>query len=306
MADSGIFTNIFTLIDDSIVKVVVSKSANLITVIEPLLLSGFTVYLLFLFLSYWNSSFEENIVDFFKKSIAWFVILGLSLNLGNYNEYVVPFVLGLGDGLSHTFSGTDTSVNGNLDELTTIILDGIAETLKEADGISGTVVAIITILLISVFSLIFLVISAGYILLAKVFAGILVVVGPVFIALALFPATRQFFSSWLNQVLNYALLTLFIHILMTIFIQFMVGAVGKGYIDLGRGFNIAIGAGVFFVIMLRLPDLASGLAGGLASSGFSQAGRVAKAVATGGKSEVARAGKGKDPKQPQSSMEQSK
>lgn len=300
MADSGIFTNIFTLIDDSIVKVVVSKSSNLITVIEPLLLSGFTVYLLFLFISYWNSSFEENIVDFFKRSMAWFIILGLSLNLGNYEEYVVPFVLGFGDGLSRTFSGADTTINGSLDELAMTVLDGISATIEEADGVSATVVAVLIILLISIFSVIFLIISAGYILLAKIFAGILVVVGPLFISLALFPATRQFFSAWINQIINYSLLTLFIHILMAIFIQFMVNAFGTGYIDLARGFNIAIGAGIFFVILLKLPDLASGLAGGIASNGFSQAGRIAKAVATSGKSE---AGKSPAPNPNKNSME---
>nr|WP_012477723.1 type IV secretion system protein [Moraxella bovis]BAD83763.1 VirB6-like protein [Moraxella bovis Epp63] len=291
MADSGVFTNIFTLIDDSIINVVIGKAGTLISVLEPLLLSSFSVYLLFLFLSYWNSSIEESIVDFVKRCIAWILILSFSLNIGYYNEYIVPMVMNFGDFLSQKFSGSNTTIDGSLDDMATIVLNGIQETLKEANGISATVLAIIIILLIAISSIIFLIISAGYILLAKVFAGILVVVGPIFIAMALFPATRQYFSAWVNQVVNYALLTFFLNVLMAIFIEFMVGAFGTGYIDLTRGLNIAIGAGIFFVVLLRLPELSSSLAGGLSANGFTQATRsllnaskAVKGFKSGGKS----------------------
>lgn len=284
MADSGVFTNIFTLIDDSIINVVIGKAGTLISVLEPLLLSSFSVYLLFLFLSYWNGRFEDSIVDFFKKCIAWSLILTFALNIGYYNDYIVPTVMNFGDYLSQKFSGSNTTIDGSLDDMATIVLNGIQETLKEANGISATVLAIIIILLIAIFSIIFLIISAGYILLAKVFAGILVVVGPPFIAMALFPATRQYFSAWVNQVVNYALLTFFLNVLMAIFIEFMVGAFGTGYIDLTRGLNIAIGAGIFFVVLLRLPELSSSLAGGLSANGFTQATRAIMNVSKVGRS----------------------
>lgn len=284
MADSGVFTNIFTLIDDSIINVVIGKAGTLISVLEPLLLSSFSVYLLFLFLSYWNGSVEDNIVDFVKKCIAWSLILTFALNIGYYNDYIVPTVMNFGDYLSQKFSGSNTTIDGSLDDMATIVLNGIQETLKEANGISATVLAIIIILLIAIFSIIFLIISAGYILLAKVFAGILVVVGPPFIAMALFPATRQYFSAWVNQVVNYALLTFFLNVLMAIFIEFMVGAFGNGYIDLTRGLNIAIGAGIFFVVLLRLPELSSSLAGGLSANGFTQATRAIMNVSKAGRS----------------------
>lgn len=270
MVDGGIFTNIFTLIDDRIIKVVMTKTGSLISVIEPLLLSAFTFYLLFLFWSYWNALVEDTIVDLGKKIVSWLVVLGFALNISNYNENIVPMVMGFGDFLSHKFSGVDTHVSSNLDELLMIIITGIQETFNEAEGSSATVVAVVTIFLVSVSSIIFLVISAGFILLAKVFSGLLVIVGPIFISLALFPATRQFFSAWLSQVVHYIFLTFFIQILMVLFIEFMMSALGKGYIDLVRGFNIVIGAGIFFVILVRLPDLAAGLAGGITTGGFTQ------------------------------------
>lgn len=281
MADggTGVFTNIFTLIDENVVNVVTSKVGNIIPILEPLLLSGFTVYLLFLFWSYWNSQLEESISDLGKKTLAWIVILGFSLNISTYNEYVVPVVMGFGDFLSHKFSGSDTTINGNLDDMLFQIIGGIQKTLDEAKGVSGTIVALITIVLVSVASIVFLIISAGYILLAKVFLSLLVVIGPIFISLALFPATRQYFSSWLNAVLNYTILTFCIQVLMALFLGFMQSVVGEGYIDLMRGFNIVVGAGIFFVILLKLPDFATSVSnGGISATGFTDAYKRATGV----------------------------
>ena len=287
MADSGIFTNIFTLIDESILRVIISKSGSFISVIEPLLVSGFTVYLLFLFMSYWNGRIDETAIDFAKKCLVWVIVLTFTFNIDTYNEYIPPIVMGFGDYLSQKLSGADTTINGSLDELLNIVIDGVGATMEKASGIMGTVLAVSVVLLIVVASLIFLVISAGYILLAKVFAGILVVVGPFFVGTALFPATRQFFHSWVNQAVNYILLTFFLNVLMAFFIEFMVSSFGTGAIDLSRGFNIAVGSGIFFVVLLRLPELASNLSGGLSANGFSQATRIATNVtsyAKGGKS----------------------
>lgn len=283
MADSGVFTNIFTLVDDSIVKVVIEKSGVFITVLQPVFLSCFTVYLFYLLISYWTGNLEDIAIDLFKRAMGWLIILSFTLNISNYNEFVVPMVMNFGDFLSQKFSGGSSTINGSLDGLVSIILDGMKATFDKADGVLGTVQAVLVILLIAIASIIFLVISAGYILLAKIFLGMLVVVGPIFIGLALFPATRQFFSAWINQVVNYTLLTLFISVLMAIFIKFMVGAFGTGAIDLTRGFNIAIGAGIFYVVLLKLPELASGLAGGISANGFMQAGRTAKSFMPKGK-----------------------
>lgn len=291
MADSGVFTNIFTLIDDSIINVVIGKAGILISVLEPLMLSSFAVYLLFLFLSYWNGSVEDNIVDFVKKCVAWSLILTFALNIGYYNDYIVPMVMNFGDYLSQKFSGNNTTIDGNLDEMAMVVLDGIKATMEKASGVTGTILAVLVIFLIGVFSIVFLIISAGYILLAKVFAGILVVVGPMFIANFLFPATRQFGMAWINQVVNYALLTFFLNVLMAIFIQFMVNAFGTGAIDLARGLNIAIGAGIFFVVLLRLPELSSSLAGGLSANGFTQTTRAVLNASKAGKGLFSSGGK---------------
>ncbi|QPT43568.1 type IV secretion system protein (plasmid) [Moraxella nonliquefaciens] len=220
------FSDVFDKIDVAIQEVIAGNVSNLMNVLEPLLLSGFTVYLLFLFLSYWNGRFEDSIVDFFKKVIAWILILGFSVNVSGYNQTIMPIVMGLGDGLSHALNGqTNATV---LDNMATSMVDIVTKNNDEAKKLPITsvgrylMIVIYNAIVIISFS-VFLVISASYILLAKIFTGILALVGPVFISLGLFPATRQYFTAWINQVVNYSLMLL----LMNIVASFMIKIYGE-------------------------------------------------------------------------------
>jgi type IV secretion system protein VirB6 len=124
------------------------------------------------------------------------------------------------------------------------------------------------IIIIIIFG-IFLIIAAAYIVLAKVFLSILVVLGPLFISLALFPATRQFFSAWVNQVVNYNLYFLLINIVGAIFISYMNATFDQTTLLSDAGVIHLIFVCLFFaVILLKLPEMASGLAGGIAANGF--------------------------------------
>src|SRR5581483_1831283 len=51
----------------------------------------------------------------------------------------------------------------------------------------------------------FLVVATMAIIIANVGSMMVAMVGPIFFAFLLFPATRQYFSAWLNAALSYAL-----------------------------------------------------------------------------------------------------
>lgn len=277
-----IFSDVFTLIDTAIINVVSSKTANLMNVLSPVFLAGFIVYVIFVTWSYFGSSIEQTLWDLLKRITAWGVIISFSINVGSYLSNVVPLVTGLGDGLTQIFSGSTGTIDSSLDSLATTFVQGIWDTFDKASGVEGTLLAISAIAIIVLFGVPFFVIAAAYILLAKVFAAILAVVGPVFIACALFPATRQYFSSWVNQVVNYALLLLLLNITATIFIEFIRVQFGTGVFDLARSINLAFAAGMFFIVLLKIPELASGLSQGMAINGFAQAGRAVMAASKAG------------------------
>lgn len=276
-----VFTEVFDKIDVAIQEVIAGNVSNLMNTLEPLLLSGFTVYLLFLFLSYWNGRFEDSIVDFFKKVIAWILILGFSVNVSGYNQTIMPIVMGLGDGLSHALNGqTNATV---LDNMATSMVDIVIKNNDEANKLPITsvgrylMIVIYNAIVIISFS-VFLVISASYILLAKIFTGILALVGPVFISLGLFPATRQYFTAWINQVVNYSLMLLLMNIVASFMIKIYGEVIDFSNIDYPTTntflISVVLLSFMFFVVLLKIPELANGLAGGVSVGGFTQAGRA--------------------------------
>lgn len=276
-----VFTEVFDKIDVAIQEVIAGNVSNLMNTLEPLLLSGFTVYLLFLFLSYWNGSFEDSIVDFFKKVIAWILILGFSVNVSGYNQTIMPIVMGLGDGLSHALNGqTNATV---LDNMATSMVDIVIKNNDEANKLPITsvgrylMIVIYNAIVIISFS-VFLVVSASYILLAKIFTGILALVGPVFISLGLFPATRQYFTAWINQVVNYSLMLLLMNIVASFMIKIYGEVIDFSNIDYPTTntflISVVLLSFMFFVVLLKIPELANGLAGGVSVGGFTQAGRA--------------------------------
>lgn len=287
-----IFSNVFTLIDTTIIDVISTKTANLMSVLSPVFLAGFCVYVIFVMWGYFGSSIEQTLWDLLKRILAWGVIISFSINIGGYTSLVMPIVTGLGDGLTHIFSGSTGSVDSSLDSLATSIINGILDTWEKSSGVEGALLAISAIATILIFGIPFFVIAAAYILLAKVFVAILAVVGPVFIALALFPATRQYFSAWVNQVVNYALLLLLLNITATIFITFIQKQFGTGLFDIARSINLSLVAGMFFIILLKLPELAANLSQGMAINGFAQTARTLMSASKAGAGIAAGLGKG--------------
>lgn len=282
-----IFTSIFERIDNLVSQQIAGKTAELMTMLSPLFLSGFIIYVMLIFWSYWaNPNPEGTMIDLMKRVMIWGAIIGFSINIGAYNSTVVPIVLGLGDGLSQAFSGNTGSNASALDALAGQIVDLVVANKEEAAKISGFggIKAIIdatlnnAIILIS--SSVFLVIAAAYIILVKVFLAILAVIGPLFIACALFPMTRQFAMAWVNQVLNYSLLMLFINIAGGFFISYIdqvlkdvsqaagIDPITNNAVSTVGILQVVLATLIFVVILLRLPDLASGLAGGIAGNGY--------------------------------------
>jgi type IV secretion system protein VirB6 len=273
-ANLDVFTKVFDRIDTTVQSTILGNTSNIMSMISPVLLSGFTVYVIFVTWSYFGSTIEQTMFDLLKRIAAWGVIISFSINVGGYNSSIVPLVMGLGEGLAQAFTGASANA-GALDSLVNLLFEMTKANSEAADAVTGIEgvseklsVFFYNIIIIIIFG-IFLIIAAAYIVLAKVFLSILVVLGPLFISLALFPATRQFFSAWVNQVVNYNLYFLLINIVGAIFISYMNATFDQTTLLSDAGVIHLIFVCLFFaVILLKLPEMASGLAGGIAANGF--------------------------------------
>jgi type IV secretion system protein VirB6 len=116
----------------------------------------------------------------------------------------------------------------------------------------------------------------GVVMVAKVALALLIALGPIFIACALFDASRRFFFGWLSQALNYIVL---FALIITVF-QLILALVADRW-DAIEGQD-AVSAGLLFmalcilaaIFFLQTPVIAAGIAGG-ASVGLSDFGTAA-------------------------------
>jgi type IV secretion system protein VirB6 len=112
-------------------------------------------------------------------------------------------------------------------------------------------------------------IGFGVVLIAKVALALLVALGPIFVACALFDATRRFFFGWLSQAVNYLVL---FALIITVF-QLILSLVAQqwGSIDgsdpMAGGLTFVALCLLGSIFFLQTPAIAAGIAGG-ASAGL--------------------------------------
>lgn len=258
------FQEIYEFFDTSVVAVIQNGTTNMIALISPLVAAGFGLYVMLIVASYLRGENDDPIQDFLFRMLGWGLIITLGLNATMYTAHVVPIINGLGEDLAGTV-GTQFSSAAALDVMLNKFLDSFIQLYTLADGIKQTMFAVLAILTVSLFAGAFMVVAIAYIILAKLALGILVAVGPLFIASALFPATRDLFKAWTAQILNYAFLVMLFSFAAQIEIA-MVSALVPADLSLSSLLKVNLICAVMVFVSLNLPSLASSLAGGVGIS----------------------------------------
>ena len=142
----------------------------------------------------------------------------------------------------------------------------------------------------------------GIVVLSKVALALLIALGPIFVACALFEASRRYFFGWLSQVVNYLVL---FALILAIF-QMVLSIVAQQW-DAIDGEDPMAGGLMFIalcllgaIVFLQTPAIAAGVAGG-ASLGLADFGAAVStglgsgrpsraATGAGGRPQVARTG----------------
>lgn len=282
MADASalkvaIFTKMFQAFDQNLLNVVNTGSAKIITLITPLMASGFAIYVMLVMVSYWRGHSHEPVPDFIQRMAGWAVVLTLGMNISYYSQFVVPFFNGLGDDIAHALTGSQDT-GAALDTLATTYVKAMAQIMRDAHGPESILNAVVFVFITFLLGLPFMGISAAYIILARFALGLLLALGPMFISAALFPATRRFCEAWIGQCLSYGLLVALIAAAGMIEISF-ASSISPDEATLGTLIEIALMGVSFIVVSLNLPGLASQLSGGVGiSSMVGKMGQAARAM----------------------------
>ena len=118
-------------------------------------------------------------------------------------------------------------------------------------------------------ALVMLAVSLGVLLVVRIILALLLIAGPLFIALALFASTRGLFEGWLRMAVKFALVPLFTLPLTAALVAVLIpfaAALGDGPVTTVRGgpyLAIALIVLVFAAVMLQATRLSAGIAGGI-------------------------------------------
>ncbi|HEY0747057.1 MAG TPA: type IV secretion system protein, partial [Steroidobacteraceae bacterium] len=114
--------------------------------------------------------------------------------------------------------------------------------------------------------------------LSSIALAVLLALGPLFIALLLFDATRRYFVAWIAQLANYGLITI-----LTVMVAALLLRIVQSYAaqTAARGaailtvdaLNMMLIALLVFLVLRQVMPIASGLAGGASLNSFGTLGR---------------------------------
>lgn len=243
-----------------------------------------------------DAVFQDVLMSIMKMAI----IVYFAFNVSWYTSTVVPIVTGLPDWMGGVLAGNEGPATNQVDGLINSYI-GSLDTLISAMKFGWTedwAVMFYAILVVAFYlmgGIPFLGVCIGTMITLKAATTIILVVGPVFIAFALFDQTRQWFWGWVSVIGGFMLTQVLFAIVIGLELNYINNNIVKnGQIEttLVSAFGILLIFGAFTYLATELPNYAASIMGGGPSggvtgvggllgkaTGLNPAGRMAKSAA---------------------------
>lgn len=274
----GFFTTFWSWLNGQLATYIGNNTARLASALEPAVVTLATLYVMAWGYLHLTGQIEEPFVAGLKRIVTLAVVFGVGLHLWLYNAVIVDTFYDAPSQLAAAISGAANPV-GTIDA---IWESGgtVADNLWIKGGIgnggfgfwiAGAVVWCLVGMLC--------VYAMFLIALSSIALAVLLALGPLFIAMLLFEATRRFFSAWIAQLANYALITILTVMASALLLQIVqsyaaqTAARGAAILTVDA-LNMMLIAVLVFLILRQVMPIAAGLAGGLALNSFGTIGRV--------------------------------
>lgn len=228
-----------------------------------------TVFIILWGLALWRGLINEPLGDGIARVFRIVLVGTIALGAGVYGPRIATALYNTPGQLATVLTGGATTPQTVMDQALSRG-DEIASafmSLVSLSSIGASFAAILSALVVWLFTAFVVLYGAALIVLSKVILGLVIAFGPIFIALLLFDSTKRFFENWLGQAINY--LFVFSLVAATVNIMFAMWRPQLDYalVNNEAGFSalipMIIVGGAAFIILLQVPALASGLAGGV-------------------------------------------
>jgi type IV secretion system protein VirB6 len=276
-----IFQPAYDYIDGKLDTFLTQDAGQVMAQVSGPLRAALVLYVLLYGFAILRGAIQEPLIDFAVRSLKLALIVMLATTAAYGTWISTPLFHTLPDTLSSAISGqASTSAGGAFDQFFDRV-GYLGEKVSKEASLSNPTPYLVSAG-VWVIGALAAALGFGIFLLAKVALALLIALGPIFIACALFEASRRFFFGWLSQAVNYLVL---LALIVTVF-QLILSLVGAqwGTID-GQD---PVAGGLLFIALcllaaiffLQVPAIAAGIAGG-ASAGLADFGNAA-ALATRG------------------------
>lgn len=217
--------------------------------------------------------FQDVIFSILKMAF----IMYFAFNVSWYVQTVVPFVTDLPIWIGGILSGTEGSQVNQVDALIASYINSLVRLVSAMDfgwtvSVADMFIAILTILFYLIGGIPFLSVCVGTMVVLKFSTSIILVVGPIFIAFALFDQTRQWFWGWVSTIGGFMLTSVLFSVTVGIEMNYINNFIIKnGVIDTSilGAITILIVFGCFTLLATELPGYAASIMGGGSSGGVS-------------------------------------
>ncbi len=263
-----IFQPAYDFVDGRLDTFMGERAAAMLAEVEGPLRAALVLYVLLYGFAILRGSITEPVMDFAVRSLKLAFVFMLATTPA-YSTYVTqPLFHALPEALARAVGGTEVSdVGAAFDQFFSRAAYLAEKISQDASAIDlGPWILAAAVYLVGALAA---ALGFGVVMIAKVALALLVALGPIFIACALFDATRRFFFGWLAQAVNYLVL----FALILVIFQLVLSLVSQqwGQID-GQD---PMAGGLLFVALcllgaiffLQTPAIAAGIAGG-ASAGL--------------------------------------
>lgn len=265
-----------------------SAVSNLTSAVNGPLRLGLTLYVVFYGIAIIRGAVREPVLDFAWRSVRLTAIVMLATESGTFQQYVTDlFGQTLPREIGNAIAGSGLSLSSGqpFDQLLNKGIE-VATRIYDQAGLTDVAPALIAAILM-VFTAIAGFLQFAVMLYAKVGLALVIAVGPIFVALALFEATRPFAEAWTRQVCNFVVLQVLVIALIGLMLTTVTGFVDKYGSVAASGGQLIVGAvaisailGLAAYVALQLPEIAGALAGGGASLAGRTMSRTLTAAAT--------------------------
>src|ERR1700735_2869849 len=268
----GFFATFWTWLNGQLATYIGTNTALLASILEPTVVMLATLYVMAWGYLHLTGKIDEPVLTGVKRILALGLILGVSLQLWLYNTVIV-------DTFYNAPAQLAAAIVGSSDPVSTI------DTIWESGGAVGGnllnkgafsfssfgfwIAGVIVWCLMGVLC----VYAMFLIALSSIALAVLLALGPLFVAMLFFDATRRLFVAWIAQLTNYALITVLTvmvgALLLRIVQSYAVQTAARGSaIFTVDALHMLLIALLVFLVLRQVMPIASGLAGGTSLNSF--------------------------------------